>query len=312
MSATSARSRRVGKLKYVEPYDFKHPKLFSKEIMRTLRTLHDVLARNLSRIFSSGLRHKVEVNLRGIDQISTSEFIHSLESPCVIYILSIESLGGEVIIVLPIDFCLHYIERQSGGRGDEIAEKRSLTTIEERIISRVMGEINNELVIAWDPYLEFGIDGIKYENKPENVHLNSVDPAIVAKLRIDLGIGEAAVRISYPYSLLKEALNESVLNKGKQMKADALSEEDLEGYKTTLKDAGITIQPLLGTTKLSIDQILDLKQGDTIPLDQRTDKPLEIQVNGVKKMTGYPGIVQGRRSVKIFELTEEVNEQVLL
>ncbi len=63
---------KTGKRKYVESYDFKQPKLFSKEIMRTLRALHDVLARNLSRVFSNALRHKVEVHLQKIEQIATS------------------------------------------------------------------------------------------------------------------------------------------------------------------------------------------------------------------------------------------------
>ena len=39
--------KRPGKVKYVELYDFKRPKLFSKEIMRTLSSIHDGIARSL-------------------------------------------------------------------------------------------------------------------------------------------------------------------------------------------------------------------------------------------------------------------------
>lgn len=304
--------QRLGKRKYVEPYDFRHPKLFSKEIMRTLRTLHDVLARNLSRVFSSALRRKVDVRLHKIDQISTRDFIHNLETPNVIYLLSVKELGGDVIVVLPPGFCIHLIERQSGGQGDDINEKRTLTTIEEKIISRIMRSINQEIIVAWEPYMDFNIHSTAYESKPENIHLVSVDPTIVAKFLITTGKHEVEIQVSYSYSLLKEAMNESVMKRGKQFSTEKLSDEELESYKRTVLKADMTLQPLLGTTKLSIDDILKLKEGDAIPLNQRTDKPLEVRVNGVKKMTAYPGLIQGRKAIKIFEMTEEINEQELV
>jgi flagellar motor switch protein FliM len=311
MNSVSAQQK-PGKRKYVEPYDFKQPKLFSKEIMRTLRTLHDVLARNLSRVFSSALRQKVDVHMYKIDQISTSEFLQNLASPSVIYLLSVKQLGGEMILVMPPEFCIHLIERQSGGKGDNFNERRTLTTIEEKIISRITKAINQEIIVAWEPYMDISIDSTTYESKPENIHLMSVDPTIVAKFQIDVGIHKIEIQISYPYSLLKEAMNESILKKGNQAKTEKLSPDALNSYKRTLMNAPVRIQPLLGTTKLTVNDILELKEGDTIPLNQRTDKPLSVRVNQVEKMKAYPGLVQGRKAIKVFEIIEEINEQELL
>lgn len=304
--------KKPGKHKYVEPYDFRQPKLFSKEIMRTLRTLHDVLARNLSRVFSSALRQKVDVHMYKIDQVSSSEFIQKVDSPSVIYLQSVQDLEGDVITVIPPSFCIHLIERQSGGRGDNFTEHRTLTTIEEKIMSRIIQAINRELTIAWEPYMDFNIQSVTYESKPENIHLTSVDPTIVAKFEIDTGTHKIEIQISYPYSLLKQAMSEAVLKKGNQSKKEKLSPEAHESYRRTLLEASVRIQPMLGTAKLSLNDIIQLKEGDTIPLNQRTDKPLQIQVNKVKKMTGYPGLVQGRKAVKVFEIIEEINEQELL
>lgn len=311
MNSVSAQ-RKPGKRKYVEPYDFKQPKLFSKEIMRTLRTLHDVLARNLSRVFSSALRQKVDVHMYKIDQISTSDFLQNIASPSVIYLLSVKQLGGEMILVMPPEFCIHLIERQSGGKGDNFNERRTLTTIEEKIISRITKAINHEIIVAWEPYMDISIDSATYESKPENIHLMSVDPTIVAKFQIDVGVHKIEIQISYPYSLLKEAMNESILKKGNQAKTEKLSPEALDSYKRTLMSAAVRIQPLLGTTKLTVNDILELKEGDTIPLNQRTDKPLSVRVNQVEKMKAYPGLVQGRKAIKVFEIIEEINEQELL
>jgi flagellar motor switch protein FliM len=63
---------------------------------------------------------------------------------------------------------------------------------------------------------------------------------------------------------------------------------------------------------MAIKDIADIEVGDTISLKQRTDKPLEVRVNGVSKMTAFPGSLRGRRAIKIYEIQEEINEKELL
>lgn len=299
-------------VKYVEPYDFKQPKLFSKEIMRNLRSLHDMFARSTSRVFSSALRRKVDVSLDKIQQLSSSKFINKIKSPSVIYLLSVDDFSGNIIMVLPPTFCIYLVERQSGGYGGELSERRTLTTIEEKIISRIVKSINHEIVMAWEPYMEFDIGSSTYESKPENIHLASVDPTIIIKLMISFGEQNVTIHLSYPYSLLKEAMNNSVLKKGKKTETEKLSEDQLESYKYTLSSAAVNIKPLLGEAKLSIKNIMDLEEGDVIPLNQRTDQPLKVKVNNVHKMSAYPGVLHGRRAVKIYDMIEEINEQEVI
>lgn len=299
-------------VKFVEPYDFKHPKLFSKEIMRTLQLIHDTLARNLSRIISSSLRYKVDVHLNRIDQLSSPKFVKSISSPSVIYMLSVDDLGGEIILVLPPELCIHMIERQSGGASRDLMAPRSLTVIEEKIISRILKSVNQEIESSWEPYMEFQINSAVYESKPENIHLVSVDPTIIIKFLVDLGDKKLEMSVSYSYSLLKKAMNDTIMNKGMESKKDRLSDEELNSFKKTLEKANVLVQALLGTTSLTLAQIVSLKVGDTIPLKQKSDSPLQININGVKKISAYPGVLHGRKAVKVFELLEEINDQELV
>lgn len=311
MNSTSP-TKKPGNRKYVESYDFRHPKLFSKEIMRTLRTIHDALARKLTRIFSSALRQKVEIYLHQIDQISSTEFIQNIDSPGVIYLLSMEEAAGEVIIVMPTPFSLYLIERQSGGKGDPFAEKRTLTTIEEKIVNRIMNNVIRELLTAWAPYKEFIIQKKLFESKSDNIHHISLDPTIVVRMKVETSDWGVEFYFSYPYGLLKEVMNDAALNRGSHLKAEQLSGVELEAYERTLKEANVLVQPLLGRSRLTIKELITLKEGDTLTLGQKTDKPLDVHINGVKKMTAFPGVIQGRRAVKIYELVEAINEQELL
>ena len=133
-----------------------------------------------------------------------------------------------------------------------------------------------------------------------------------AILAIDLGEKVVEVAVSYSYGLLKKVMNENVLKERSKSDQEQLNMDDLTGYKRTLRKAKVNIQPLLGEACLSLDEIMNLKEGDTIPLTQKSDEPLQIKVNGVNKMQGYPGLKQGRRAIKIFEIIEELNEQELV
>lgn len=299
-------------VKYVEPYDFKQPKLFSKEVMRNLRSLHDIFARSLGRILGSGLRNKVDVTLEGVNQLSTNKFINRIKSPSVIYLLTVKEFSANIIMVIPPAFCIHLVERQSGGYGGEISDRRTLTTIEQKIISRVVDNITDEIMKAWNPYMEFDISKVAFESKPENIHVASVDPTIIITLMISFNNRNVKIHLSYPYSLLKEAMNNSVLKKGKKKETEDLTEKELKSFKHTLSNAGVLIKPLLGTTKLTIKDIINLKEGDVIPLNQRTNEPLDIRVNNQHKMRGYPGVLHGRRAVKIFEMEEVITEQEVI
>lgn len=303
---------RKGNVKYVESYDFKHPKLFSKEIMRTLGTIHEALGRNLGRIFSTTLRYKVDLYLNRIYQKSPEEFLKSIDTPSVIYVLQIEGMDGELIIELPPDLCIHMIERQSGGQNTHLVDSRSLTMIEEKIIRRIMQSVNKEIVNAWEPFKDFTIQKMVYEHKPENVHLASVDPIIVGQFEIDMVEEQSGIRIAYTYSLLKEVLNDTILKKDLKNKMEQLTEEELDAYKRTVSEAKVKLHTLLGTTQLSLSEVLNLQEGDAIPLRQKADQPLEIRVNGKTKLKGFPGMIQGRKAVKVFEVIDEINEQELV
>ncbi len=304
--------KRKGKLKYVVPYDFKRPKLFSKEIMRIISQIHDNIARGMARIFGQSLNYKVEVTLDRIEQYSPVDLIQDMATPAVIYLMGGRQLSGDIILYLPSEFCIHIIERESGGPGIDLSYKRVLTTIEEKIISRIQSGIQGLIIDAWEPYTRFSVENVAYESKPENVHLGSVDPLLTAKMRIELGEEIIELGISYTNSFLKRALNESILKSDKGSNLERLNAEAAMDYRRTLKKAPVHIQPLLGTTTLSLHEILKLKEGDTIPLNQKADEPLNIKVNGVAKMNGYPGLKQGRKAIKVFEIIEEINEQELV
>ena len=92
----------------VHSYDFKRPERVSKDQMRALEALHEGFSRNFGAAISSYLRTIVEVNCSSIEQLTYSEFIHSLPNPTCFNLLKAEQLEGQLcleispLIIYPI------------------------------------------------------------------------------------------------------------------------------------------------------------------------------------------------------------------
>lgn len=294
--------------KQVRPYDFKRPKLVSKEIMRALRNVHELLSRNLDRIFTDSLNRKVDVTLRDIDEVIFSEFLRELEVPTALFLFNIEELGDWALMELDPSFCLYCIERQSGSRAQAAKPPRALTRIEERVISRIVDKIFQELSHVWSPYLDITILNYVYESKPANMRtISSHVPGIVIRYEIRIDTLKVPFKICYPYALLKEQMNHTFHepdNTPRPKQMDSRQKKAFEGY---LKQVQLPLKVILGKSKISMKELIQIEEGDVIKLDQTIDEPLDVFINGTRKMVGYPGNRGGNRAVKIFDITESIN-----
>lgn len=290
----------------VRNYDFKHPKLVSKEIMRILHNIHEEFSRNLTRILSNALGLRVEIMVWDIDQVVISEYLNSIEAPNVLYLFKIEEFDDWALMQIDPGFCMFLIERQSGSDDELIGPRRVMTRIEEKILSRTTNKILSELSQAWSSHIGVTIKQFNYESKPENIHtIPAVEPALVVEFQVIVGEQPVMMNICYPYDLLKEPMNNFFYKSDRKILKEALSPEQQEEYEKHLKNVMIPLQALLGQTKITVNQLISLQDGDIIKLEQQIDEPLLIKVNQKGMMKGYPGAINGKRAVKIFDINNE-------
>lgn len=290
----------------VAGYDFKHPKLVSKEIIRALRNIHEHLSRNLSRIFSTSLSLKIDVELKGIEQTVFSEYLQNLASPGTYYIFQIEEFGEWAIMEVDPAFCIYAIERQGGSKESSLDLIRTMSRIEERIFSRTVEKIFDEIKSIWEPHIAMTIGHYVYENKPENIHsVSPVEPAVIADYEITVNQESVPFKICYPYAILKEAIGDSFHKFGSRIKNKNATPEEREQYHKELKSVPVSLKAVLGRTHITVYEMLQLQRGDAIKLKQLTYEPIEILLNHSKKMKAFPGTINSKRAVKIFEVFEQ-------
>ena len=73
--------------------------------------------------------------------------------------------------------------------------------------------------------------------------------------------------------------------------------------KKALKLSEVDLTVELGRTELTGREIISLKNGDVIPLDNCYTDDMDVYIEDIIKFRGKPGIYKGNQAIEISELT---------
>jgi len=89
------------------------------------------------------------------------------------------------------------------------------------------------------------------------------------------------------------------------MAAPAASSGALTGMAASFAKVPVTVQVMLGTARIPLSELLSLKPGSLLALDQKLGEPVSVIVNGCKVATGELFVLEGEEeklAVKIKEI----------
>lgn len=291
-------------------YDFKHPDRISKDQLRALRTIHDAFARSFGTYLSGSLRTLVDINLLSIDQAAYSEYMLSLSVPSCIYIVSSAKLKGSVILEISTEFGLMVVDRLLGGTEARINMVRELTVIEQSIMSRVVDSALSTLSEAWRNVYDLGVYVESFESNPQFVQIAPASET-AAVISFDIIVRDTSypMNICFPYFVL-DPLIQNLSNSWANVGTKRLKKREFEELYNRVRLTELPLTAQLGSTCLNMKDYLTLKLGDVIRLDQRTDDPLKIWVDGKVKFWGTPGTSKKKRAIRIARRINNLEEIV--
>ena len=71
----------------------------------------------------------------------------------------------------------------------------------------------------------------------------------------------------------------------------------------------IPIKAVLGTSKISVSDFVNLQVGDVIKIDKKVDQELEVYVGNIKKFTALPGFFVNKYAVRVTNVIREESEE---
>jgi flagellar motor switch protein FliM len=123
------------------------------------------------------------------------------------------------------------------------------------------------------------------------------DMIVTTKFNVDIGNFSGAMAICMPYASLepiKEKLSESF--RSEKLEVDSIWRSAIE---ERLKETGVILTCTLGNAKITSKELLDMKTDDVIVLDRKVHEPINIHIEKVKKILGYPGSLNNHKAIRI-------------
>ena len=287
-------------------YDFKRPAKFSKEHLRTLEIIFEHYGRLISTNLPVYLRKNIQVNVVNSEACTFSEFSTALANPVLLSVVSFNPLGGNILLELGANLGFAMIDRMLGGPGNPLDKTRDFSEIERSIIDKILVVCVQLLREPWKNVVDINPVLDRVETNPQFAQIIAPSEMIaIVTLSIKVGDVEGLMNICLPYFTL-----ESVMDKlNTKYWFASMKENNDEDYKDYIESAvrkvSMPIKAVLGKSVITVNDFVNLQQGDIIKLNSKVDSEMEIYVGNIKKFKALPGTQKDSYAVRVTSVLRE-------
>ncbi len=293
----------------VKDYDFARPAKFSKEHLRTLEIIFEHFGRLLATNLPAYLRKSVSVDVVNSEVVIYSEFSNALSNPVLLGVVGMDPLMGNVIMEMASNLGFAIVDRLLGGVGNSLEKERDFSEIELSILERVFTICVNLLHEPWENVVEITPRLNRIETNSQFAQIISPSETIaIVTINLKIGDVEGLMNICLPYTTLELVMDK--LNT--KYWFSTMKEKDSNSYEAAIENiidnALIPMKAVLGTSKINVQDFVNLQLGDVIRLDRKVDDELEVYVGNIKKFKALPGYSDNKYAVRVTEILREESE----
>jgi flagellar motor switch protein FliM len=294
-------TRRGAAGREVYTYDFKRPERVSKDQMRSLEGIHEGFARNLGASLSGFLRTIIEVRVATAEQLTYSEFIHSLPNPTNFNLLKCEPLEGQMCLEISPLIIYPIIDRLLGGSNAELfIPQRPLTMIELRLVRRIIDRALQCLTEVWSNLVAVDFTLSEVESNPHLVQIVAPNEVVVVVgFEIKMGARAGTMSLCIPFNVIEPVMGKLAAQGWVAYQRRAVTEDHAENLTGALGGAQIELQVYLAETAITVGELLALQTGDIIQTAKPAAAPAVVQAEGRNRFYGRMGRYKDNRAVKI-------------
>ena len=266
-------------------YNFRRPDKFSKDNLRALRDIHREFSKAISLVLSGYLRMRVEIEIVSVDQLTYDEFIRSMPSPISVGVFEFEPLSGQVLLGISFEVISCIVNRMLGGVGNIEAQARELTDIEKALAKKVINIIIESLEDSWNTIIPVTGKFISLDDNYQSIQVATAGE-IVALLTFEVQISGkhfGLFSLCFPYPVLETVLGHLSTQHIFQTKGLVASNDERLKMISKINTSNVDLRVQFGQCNITLDDFLQLSEGDIIKLDNKVNDDLIVKVNGEKK-----------------------------
>jgi len=302
--------------KKVKEYDFRRPKLFTREQLKHLFSIYENYARLVSSHITGILQTYSLVEIIEVEEQQYYEFNNALPDSVLMGLIDFDikdSEDEEDLVIMDISkevgFCS--FDRLLGGSGKPLKEDREFTEIEIGVMEYFYRGMINLMKNVWFDYLEIAPRLMKIETNSRILQgVGADENVVIIVMSIKVNETQGKINICIPATTLDMLFKKKMSQTKKNIKrGDQQAEEKRrlniinEIRKTELEIVGV-----LGGTEVISQDIYELEVGDIIKLNKPANSLVDIVVNDEVWFRGEMGDYKKKRAIQIKELNERGSE----
>jgi flagellar motor switch protein FliM len=292
--------------KVIQNYDFRSPNRVSKDQLKSIRTLHENFSEIYAFFLASKLQTMTTVDIVEVNQLRYSEYMLSLKNPSCFHIFDILDTEGRGLLELSPELVMVIVDRILGGSGITIKVSRSITILEQKLISPLISQALSHLTTAWESVHQLNFKLTGFESNPDFVQIAPASEIIiVVSFEIKIEEDSFKINVCYPSFALEDVISKLSVQNQSMISSVKNSERSLQTISGHLNKTSLTVKALLGKTNINIHDLLHLQTGDVLLLNTMIESNLPIYVADRLKYHGRPGILDGNLALKITDILDE-------
>ena len=294
----------------IRSYDLGRQERIVRGRMPTLELINERFARYLRIGLFNYMHRTTEISVGPIRVQKYSEFIRNLVVPTNLNLVHFKPLRGTGLMVFDPNLVFLVVDNMFGGDGrfHTRVEGRDFTPTEQRIIQGLLRVIFSEFEKAWKPVFALQMEYVRSEMNSQFANIATPSEIVVAvTYSLEFSGSAAEMHLCMPYSMV-EPIRDILYS---AMQSDHLVSDRRWVVSLTrqLQSADVEVVARLGSTQISLGQILNMKAGDVIPID--IEETVTAEVDQVPILECRYGIQNGQYALKVerFIAPEETDKR---
>ena len=284
----------------VKGYDLLNQERIIRGRMPTLEMINDRFVRRQAVAWTGVLREAIEFVVVGTQVIKFGEFLKKIPMPSSLNVFHMAPLRGSGLFVMDAFLVYLLVDYFFGGKGQTHVkpEGRDFTAVQVRMIKKLLMLALADLEKSWQAIMPVKVEYVRSESNPQfAMVVTASEVVIVVTLQVIIGETTRDLFVVYPYSML-EPIKEKLYS---GLVSDQLEQDGSwnKKFRDLIHECELPISVKLGSTTVTVQDVLNFSPGDVVMLDQRPGDPLECYVEDYLKFLGSPGVFKGNHACRI-------------
>ncbi len=267
----------------------------------------EVVFDRLERIMSTSVRNftseNVDINLENISAQRFGDYLNSVPLPAMITVFKAIEWDNYGLVTADSSLIYSVVDVLLGGRRGKTSmriEGRPYTTIEQRLVERLIRLVLHDLAQAFAPIVSINFRFERMETNPRFAAIARPGNAcVVFRMRIEMEHRSGTIEFLLPYATLEPARDVLLqMFMGEKFGRDSIWEGHLS---REIWQTDVDLEAVLDEFPLDLAEVMNFRVGQVVPLNARPDSPVVLRSGGVPLLRARVGKVRNRLAVHVEE-----------